>query len=372
MKLKNLYLPIFALFPFSAFASDSITYSIAAKMIDTMQYFSLGLFHSIAAAYKPLYVSIAIIGLTILTLKYMWTGITPIKEMFSFLLSMMISSSFAFDSYLFKTVIYDTFFDTLYALNQFVIAANSQNMMDIGNMSFNSIEGMFRTIDNSLMYIAKFAWSVWKQNDNFLTSTAIFFEAIIIYLLYLFIGVYFLIIFSVSVLGAHMMIILMPITLSLYPFKKFRQYTTNSLMGMVYYGLVTLFACISISLVVFIADGLVVDAKNLTDAAAGGKISFPADFFTGSIMIGLLSIFIIKMAPEFASRVLNAASTQIGGAAPIVIAGGVSAAKMAAAGAITASSKAYPYVKSGASNTRSFVIPEISRKPIATNYQKFY
>ncbi len=375
MKLKNLYLPIFVLFPFSAFASDSITYSIAARMIDTTENFSLALFDSIASAYKPLYVTIAIIGLTLITLKYMWTGVTPFKEMINFLLSMMISSAFAFDSYLFKTVIYDTFFDTLYALNQFVITANSQNMNDIGNMSFNSIEGMFRTVDNSLMYISNFAWEVSDDNRNFsFSSVPIFFEALIIYLLYLFIGVYFLIIFSISVLGAHMMIILMPITLSLYPFKRFRQYATNSLMGMVYYGLVTLFACIAISLVVFIANDLVIQAKEITAQAVanGEKIVFPADFLTASIMIGLLSIFIIKIAPEFASRVLNAASTQIGGAAPIIIAGGIAAAKMSMKGAGTAAAKSYPHAQSGVSKAGSFIQEKMRNKNISTDYKNFY
>lgn len=332
MKVRNLLLfLIFSFVSSVARASDSITYSIASRMIDTTERFSLGLFDAIAAAYKPLYVSIAIIGLTLLMIKYIWTGVTPMREMVSFLLSMQISSFFAFDASLFKAVVYDNFFDTLYRLNQFIIASSATEMTEIGNIGFNSIEGMFRTVDNSLMFIANFAWDVWQQNSNFLSSTVLFFEALIVYLLYLFIGVYFLVIFTVAILGAHMMIILMPITLSLYPFKKFRQYTSNSIMGMIYYALVTMFVCVSISLVVFITNDLVVQANQLAAEAEanGGDIVFSSDFLTGSIMIGLISIFTIKIAPEFASRILNAASTQVGSVFPMIIAGGITAAKMA-------------------------------------------
>lgn len=345
MKLKNLLFLPFFIFSFSANASDTIIYGISSRMIDTTEKFSLGLYNSIAIAYKPLYVSIAIIGLTLMMLKYMYTGVTPIREMISFLFSMMISSAFAFDSQLFKSVIYDTFFDTLYRMNQFVIQSNAQNMTEIGYINFDNIEGMFQTIDNSLMTIVKFAWNVWSQNDGVLTSAALFFEALIVLLLYVFIGVYFMVIFTISIFGAHMMIILMPITLSLYPFKKFRQYTTNSIMGVFYYGLVTLFVCISISLVVYITNDLVLEANQLMDEAnaTGSDIKFPADFLIGSIMVGLLSIFIIKIAPEFASKLLNASSTQLGGAFPMIVAGGITAAKSMQ----TAYSLGVPAVKGG-------------------------
>jgi len=335
MKLRNfLFFPLF-LFSFAANASDSITYSIASRMIDTTEKLSLGLYDSIAIAYKPLYVSIAIIGLTLMILKYMWTGVTPLREMMSFLFSMMISSAFAFDSQLFKSVIYDTFFDTLYRMNQFVIQSSAQNMTEIGFINFSDIEGMFRAVDGSLMAIAEFAWGVSNDNSNLsLSSIPILIQALIICMLYLFIGVYFLVMFTISILGAHMMIILMPITLSLYPFKKFRQYSTNALMGMVYYGLVTLFVCISISLVVLITNDLVVESNKIIDEANanGSDIVFPADFLMGSIMVGLLSIFIIKSAPEFASRLLNAASTQLGGAFPMLIAAGVAASNFVGLG----------------------------------------
>ncbi len=190
---------------------------------------------------------------------------------------------------------------------------------------------MFKTVDASLMGISNFAFDVLEANKGW-TEIALFFEAWIIYFLYLFVSTYFLIIFTVSIFGAHMMIIVMPITISLYPFKKFRHYTTNCVNGMLHYGLVTIFACVAISLVVYITNDLVKVSQGLRDVAENTQteLKIPADFLTGSIMIGFLSIFIIKISTEFASRVLNTATSQLGGAFPMIVAGATTLARSSA------------------------------------------
>ena len=317
--------------PSPSFAGDSITYSIAGKMIDATERFTLSLYASIANAYYSLYLKIATIGLTLILSKYLFTRVPPIREMLSFSTAMMISSAIAFDPELFKTLIYDTFFDTLYRFDQFVIQSSASNMPGIKLISFNSLSGMFKTVDTSLMGISSFALdtahkiSPWSAN-----GFALRIEAYVIFLLYLFIGAYFLIIFTISIFGAHMMIIAMPITISLYPFKRFRHYLSNCVSGMFHYGLVTIFACIAISLVVFISDDLTIQSNQMAaEVSAGGDSNIPADFLVGAIMIGFLSIFIIKVSTEFASRVLNSASSQLGGAFPMIVAGATTLAKSA-------------------------------------------
>ena len=317
--------------PTNSFAADSVTYSIAGKMIDATERFTLSLYFSIANAYYSVYIKIATIGLILILSKYLFTRVPPLREMIGFSIAMMISSSIAFDPELFKTLIYDTFFDTLYRFDQFVIQSSASNMPGIKLISFNSLSGMFKTVDMSLMGISNFALET-AHNIPLLSTNgfALRIEAYVIFLLYLFIGAYFLIIFTISIFGAHMMIIAMPITISLYPFKRFRHYLSNCVSGMFHYGLVTIFACIAISLVVFISDDLVLQSdKMAAEVAAGGESDIPADFLTGAIMIGFLSIFIIKVSTEFASRVLNSASSQLGGAFPMIVAGATTLAKSA-------------------------------------------
>ena len=324
-----LLLSLIIISPIDAFASDSLTYSIAARMIDTTERFTLSLFFSIAQAYQPLYVSIATIGMVLILSKYLFTKVPPLREMLSFTLAMALSSALAFDPDLFKYLVYDTFFDTLYRFDQFVVQSSAHNMPNVASLNFNSLEGMFKTVDTSLMAISQFASDVVTKNQNNWTHLSLYFESLFIYLLYLFISTYFLIIFTISIFGAHMMIIMMPIAISLYPFKKFRHYTSNCANGMFHYGLVTIFACVAISLVVFIANDLVVETQRIESEAAstGSEIEIPASFLTASIMIGFLSIFIIKVSTEFASRVLNSATSQLGGAFPMIVAGATTMAR---------------------------------------------
>jgi hypothetical protein len=354
-KSKFLFLAglLLVLAPTNAFASDSLTYSIAARMIDATEHFTLSLFDSIAAAYKPLYINIATIGLIVILTKYLFTRVAPIREMLSFSIAMMLSSAVAFHPDIFQVVVYDTFFDTLYRFNQFVIQTSAVNMPAVSGESFNSLEGLFKTVDSGLMGISNFASDVARDNKGW-TDIPLFLEAWIIYLLYLFISTYFLIIFTVSIFGAHMMIVLMPITISLYPFKRCRNYSTNCFNGMFHYGLVTVFSCVAISLVIFIANDLVMEANQLREEAlvSGGDLKIPAGFLTAAIMVGLLSIFFIKISTEFASRVLNSATSQLGGAFPMVIAGATTVARGSATIAKTSAAVATPAVAFAANKIR--------------------
>jgi hypothetical protein len=322
----------------SAFASDSITYSIASTLISVTETFSLDLYYAIAESYRPLYLNIASIGLIAILSKYLLTRVAPLREMVSFTLSMIISSSVAFDVNLFQELIYDTFFNTLYAFDQFVIQSSAQNMPSISGVSFSavsSLSGLFQTVDRSLIGVSDFALEVAHNNSMTFGNLAGFvlvkIEAYLIWFLFLFIGVYFLIIFTISIFGAHMMMILMPITISFYPFKRFRHYLSNCFGGMMHYALVTVFACVAISIVIFITGSLVDRVEVLRAALdnSGEAIEIPADFLTASIMIGFVSIFLIKVSTEFASRVLNNASSQLGGAFPMIVSAATTAAKAA-------------------------------------------
>ncbi len=102
LSVSFLSILILVLTPIKAFADDSLTYSIAAKMIDTTENFTLDLFFKIAEAYQPLYVSIATIGLVLILSKYLFTRVPPIREMMSFTIAMTLASAIAFDPNLFK------------------------------------------------------------------------------------------------------------------------------------------------------------------------------------------------------------------------------------------------------------------------------
>jgi hypothetical protein len=110
--------------------------------------------------------------------------------------------------------------------------------------------------------------------------------------------------------------VLMPITISLYPFRKLRGYFFNCVRGMLHYGLVTLFACVAVSLSVFISNGLIGEADRML---YNGISDIPQDFVTESLTIAFISILLIKMSSEFASRVLATVSSELGNAAPMIV-----------------------------------------------------
>lgn len=312
---------------------DSLTYKIAGKMIGITQSFSLNLFENIALAYKSTYVHIATIGLILILSKYLFTRQPPIKEMISFMISLVVASAIAFNVDLFKVIIYDTFFDTIYRFDQFVIQSSS---LDIKNSSadFRDLSSLFSAVDNAVMGVGAFALEVASENEFGWRTIPIWLEAGVIFLLFLFVITYFLVMFTVSIFGAHMMIILMPITISFYPFKSLRVYSHNCFKEMFYYGIITVFLSIAVSLVISITNDLVIQADKIRADALENEIAvvIPVTFFIGAIIIGFMSIFFLKIAPEFASKVLNSSSSQIGGAFPMAIAGATTLAK----GSVTA------------------------------------
>lgn len=323
--------------------ADVITSQIAVNMIDVTKRLSLHLFTEIAAAYSVLYVKIATIGFIIILTKFLFTRVVPVNIMISFMLSLTISSAIAFNPTIFKIVVHDTFFKALYNLDQFIVVSASNELSSIRGLGFNSLIGVFAAIDNSLMEISAFAFNSIKDT-NLLATPLIFIQALVIFILYLMVGIYFLWVFTVSIFGIYMMMILMPITISLYPFQRFRQYLTNSIQGMFYYGLITVFASVAIAIVVFISNDLVTQSIQLKEEGA----DIPPSFFMGAIIVGLLSIQIIKMTPEFASRISNASSSQLGGAFAMIATGTAAVAK--GAGMITGAGKSKT---SSSNNTNS-------------------
>lgn len=310
----------------NAFAGDSITYNIAARMINTVEGISLSLFDSLAEAYKPLYVNIAAIGLMVILIKYLFTRVLPLLDLLNFTISLTIISAIAFNSSIFKSVVYDTFFDTLYNINQYIVQVSAKHIPNAPSLSFGSISNMFHVIDQSIMEIANFSYSLIDNKNGIFSNLWIGIQSFLIFLLYLFVSLYFLVVFSVAILGAHMMIIFMPITLSLYPFKRLRHYFSNSINGILHYGLTAIFASIAICISLSLVSDLAVEARRLKDENIN---EIPADFLVGAIMIGFLSIFVIKMSSEFAGRIINASTSQLGGAFPMIVAGATTAAKAA-------------------------------------------
>lgn len=326
-----LVLLLMVFFPINSFAADvdSVTYAIAGKMLDVTEHFSLAISASIAGAFKVIFIPLATLGIIFIFAKYLFTRNVPLLDTFYLFLALTISSQIAFNPGLFKFLIYDTFFETLYALDKFIIQSVGSNLPGISTVTFNGLAGMFKTVDMTFMSILKFCGNI-ISDSNLFTKIPIMIQAFILYFLYLFLGAYFLVIFTVSIFSAHMMIVLLPIAISIYPFRRFRNYTTNLLQGLLHYGLISVFACIAIGIVIFMCNDLSREAADLT-ALKKGEI--PAGFLIQAIMTSFLGIFLLKISSEIAMRVSNTSSSQIGGAFPMVIGGAIAVAKGSAVAA---------------------------------------
>lgn len=296
----------------NAIASErSLTYSMAANIISITEDFSLKLFYSISNAYFSLYVKIATIGMILILTKYLLTRVAPIVDMINFIISLIIASSIAFNAQLFHVVVYDTFFDLLYGLNSLVIRSASESLSGSQIGGPTSLMYMFNTVDQSIGSVMDFALKVIDKQTLWSTSSIpVMIEAFLIYLLYLFVGFYFVVIITLAIFSIHMFIIFMPITISLYPFKRLRGYLFSSINAVIYYALVTVIACVAISISVYLIQNISIAAE---DYMQRDKYDLPADFLCLSILLGFFSIFLIKSSTEIAARFVNAASSQLGG-----------------------------------------------------------
>jgi hypothetical protein len=222
----------------------------------------------------------------------------------AFLLAIFLSASIALNKDNFVTFIYNPFFETLYNFASFIARISAGDTYNGGG----GVESMFASIYDSSSKLVKILDDMSERIDvslfSILKVVGLMLTIFIIKFLFLFLVALFVIKFTVTIFSAHIIMIIMPITLSLFPFKSLRPYSFNHLKSLFQYGLTIIFYCIAISISIYLIEQIRETADEIGNAE---EITISFQFLLSAIITAGMGYIMLVSSNEFASKILNVA-----------------------------------------------------------------
>lgn len=307
MKLKSiLFTLVFCLlFTNNAHASPmSLLFDISRDVIGLVESFTMRLYEAVAIAYKQVYFLLCSIVLPAVIYSYVKNKINE-ETVISFFIAIFLSATIALNKNNFISFIYNPFFDTLYGFASYIANVSGGNYQISGG---GGVETMFANIYESSGTFITILNNMRDQIDvslsNMFKVMAIMLTILIIKFLFLFLVSLFVIRFTVTVFSAHIIMIIMPITLSLFPFKSLRPYSFNHIKCLFQYGLTVIFYCIAISISISLIEQLNITAQASDNV---GEQALSYQFLLSAIITAGLGYIMLLSSNEFASKILNVA-----------------------------------------------------------------
>ena len=330
MQNKLFWIIFFLTFPSIAFASsDAILYDISVQAIDLSQAFTKAIYIAIATQYKGIYVLLCIISFSILIYCYL-QGNASMDTLFVFLTTIYISSAIALNYDTFHSIIYKPFFTMLYNMCAFVVTVASGHQ----SKPVDGASGMFNLIFDSIIQFDKVIETI-KEKASFsilspsswIKNIAYVLEIFMVRFLILFLSAYFTVKFTISVVLINMLMTMMPITLSLFPFKNYRSYAYNNFKNILFYGLVAIFSAMAMSLTIYLLGGMMKQDIN--------ELSF--ETFMSFITVGLLGYLLIHSSGELSAKLINTTNSNMFSSSAVTkVAGALTAISTLGAGGLMA------------------------------------
>ncbi|MDD2840012.1 MAG: type IV secretion system protein [Rickettsiales bacterium] len=306
MKLKLLLFTLLfcLLYTNNAHASSmNLLFDISNDIIGLVEGFTMRLYEAVAVSYRQIYFLLCSIILPAVIYSYVKNKINE-ETVVSFFIAIFLTATIVLNKDNFITFIYKPFFDTLYGFASYIANVSSDNY----NSSAGGVETMFGNIYTSSDQLIEILDKMQEKVNISLFSVfkgfAVILTILIIKFLFLFLVSLFVIRFTVAVFSAHIIMIIMPITLSLFPFKSLRPYSFNHIKCLFQYGLTVIFYCISISISAYLIDGIQEIAKSL-DGSGENIITY--QFLISAIITAGLGYIMLLASNEFASKILNVA-----------------------------------------------------------------
>lgn len=301
---KLFWIVLFLILPSIAFASsDNFFYEISAKTIDLSQAFTRQIYIGIATQYRGIYLLLCIISFSILIYCYLQSN-ASMDTLFVFLTTIYISSAIALNYDTFHSIIYEPFFTMLYNMCAFVVTVASGHH----SKPVDSVQDMFKLISDSMMKFHAVMGKI-KENASFsilspsswIKNIAYVLEIFMVRFLILFLSAYFTVKFTISIVLINMLMTMMPITLSLFPFKNYRSYAYNNFKNILFYGLVAIFSAMAMALTIFLLDNIMKQDIN--------ELSF--ETFMSFITVGLLGYLLIHSSGELSAKLINTTNSNM-------------------------------------------------------------
>lgn len=286
-----------------AAVSDSL-FNISNNIIVKVQEFSINMFHNIALGYRDLYKLMLMIVFPMIFYAYAKNKIDE-EVVITFFIAVMISSFIALKQHYFKYFIYDPFFDTLDNMTSFIIqSVKFGGESNFGNKVGNILGIMYDRIGEFNEDLDKIKSNIDFGITNFLKPLALVLTIWLLKIIYIFLVAVFAVNYITYMVSANVIIIIMPITLSLFPFKSLRPYAFNHIKYLFQIGLTIVFQCIAVALTIYLMGDILMMTKELIN---NGDSILNYSFMVSSIITAGLGYLLLLKSNDFSSRILNVA-----------------------------------------------------------------
>ena len=306
MKLKLLLtiLAISLISPGNAYAygdPNTVLFEISNHIIGFISEFTYDLYSGVAAVYKRVFLLICLISFPLISYAYL-QGKIGLESIISFVLSLNIISAITFNVDTFLAVVYEPFFSGVYRFASFIANTSADIEYRGGNGVKEMFTGIYGSVDDLSGEIDEVsAREGLSPITDFKTSILLTVFIFIIKMIFFVLCAIFTAFFTLTIVRAHMIMIVMPVTLSLLPFQSMRAYGFNHLKLLLREGLTVIFYIISIS----ISIKLVGELQNTANGLEEAKHILDFSFLVAAITTPLIGIILMFSSAGLAASILN-------------------------------------------------------------------
>ncbi len=298
------------LLPSNSYASEnSISYEFITSMMAISESFVLTLFKELAKSFKGLFYVIATFVVVFHAIRLMFNK-ANIISLIKLLFTIVFVNSLVFKEGLFEEWIYRPLMETVYSLPVFVIKISSGTRFG-SSTSATALQDMLATMDGVIQSMREVA-SMIMEEKSFLSSSWIWFQGLIINLLYLGLYCVFVVMFTIGIVAAHVMLAVAPFAISFIAFEQLRGLSFNVIRAFFSYALIPFFASVAMGMTLSAIKNLNEEAINIL--AIGNVDLIPDSFFLQALIIGVFSWFFHIKSSEFASQTIGGAISNFGSA----------------------------------------------------------
>jgi hypothetical protein len=272
--------------------TGSLSYNLIIKLKFVLAEVSLRLYDNLAAGFQPLFIQIASLMFIFMILKWM-QGKADIMMFMRVIIGVSIANIIVFTPGVFKDFIYEPIIKIVFEMPAYIVnftADKSEN---------NSLIGMFSSIEDASRSVMSVALKMMGE-AKWYKVPIVWLQGAVFYFLFLAMLVAFTIIFALSIISIHIMIIVLPFAIALAPFPQVRGLFFNVLRAISGYALVPFFLAIITGFTLFLMNDVVQGAE-----AWGADSGQSEAFFIEAFFVGVLSIFLYAKAPEFSTQVVG-------------------------------------------------------------------
>lgn len=325
--MKNLIIFLIVIFfTQNSYASDSVIYETYNLLTNIIKQFSLNIHSGLILVYSKSYFLICAIASPLVLYAYGRNKI-DFDNLIAYFLFLLISVALVVNKVYFMDIIYNPYMDILKKCVAWVMTYSG----DITFVKINSLADLFANIYNAtdnytsrLDKVAELSFgSIWDGVVSITQFITFFFKVMVLKGMFFLTALIFIVKFTMIILYVHIVIVFLPISISLFPFRSLRPYTFVNLKLLLTFLLNVMIQAIGISIILYtlsvLNSGKIGTIGNYQDGM--GIAFYWASLITGAmggltiITSGHLASLILSamgLPPSVASTAISAGRSGIG------------------------------------------------------------